>query len=85
MLVPFPAAVDDHQTKNARYVVSAGAAVLLPESELTPMSLAARLRELLESGRPGLLKMALAARATAITDADQRLADACVAAAGGAS
>jgi len=46
------------------------------------MSLSARLRELLESGRPGLLKMALAARGTAITDADQRLADACVAAAG---
>jgi UDP-N-acetylglucosamine--N-acetylmuramyl-(pentapeptide) pyrophosphoryl-undecaprenol N-acetylglucosamine transferase len=85
VLVPFPAAVDDHQTKNARYVVGAGAAVLLPESELTPMSLAARLRELLESGRPRLLQMALAARATAITDADQRLADACVAAAGGAS
>jgi len=85
VLVPFPAAVDDHQTKNARYVVGAGAAVLMPESELTPMSLAARLRELLESGRPRLLQMALAARATAITDADQRLADACVAAAGGAS
>jgi UDP-N-acetylglucosamine--N-acetylmuramyl-(pentapeptide) pyrophosphoryl-undecaprenol N-acetylglucosamine transferase len=85
VLVPFPAAVDDHQTKNARYVVGAGAAVLMPESELTPMSLAARLRELLESGRPRLLQMAIAARATAITDADQRLADACVAAAGGAS
>jgi len=85
VLVPFPAAVDDHQTKNARYVVGAGAAVLMPESELTPMSLAARLRELLESGRPRLLQMALAARATAITDADQRLADACVAAAGCAS
>ena len=85
ILVPFPAAVDDHQTKNARYVVGAGAAVLLPESELTPMSLAARLRELLDSGRPRLMQMALAARATAITDADQRLADACVAAAGGAA
>ncbi len=85
MLVPFPAAVDDHQTRNARYAVSAGAAVLLPESELTPVSLAAQLRALLEAGRPRLLEMATAARATAITDADERLADACIAAAGGAA
>ncbi|NJD32028.1 MAG: undecaprenyldiphospho-muramoylpentapeptide beta-N-acetylglucosaminyltransferase [Gammaproteobacteria bacterium] len=85
VLVPFPAAVDDHQTRNARYVVGAGAAVLLPESGLTPLTLASKLRELLEAGRPRLMQMALAARATAITDADQRLADACVAAAGGAA
>jgi len=81
VLVPFPAAVDDHQTRNAEYAVQAGAAVLLPESGLTPMSLAARLRELLEAGRPALERMARAARATAITDADERLADACVEAA----
>jgi UDP-N-acetylglucosamine:LPS N-acetylglucosamine transferase len=48
------------------------------------VSLAATLRELLEAGRPRLAKMAAAARGTAITDADERLADACVAAAGGA-
>jgi UDP-N-acetylglucosamine--N-acetylmuramyl-(pentapeptide) pyrophosphoryl-undecaprenol N-acetylglucosamine transferase len=83
ILVPFPAAVDDHQTRNAEHVVRAGAAVLQPESALTPISLAARLRELLEAGRPRLLAMASAARSTAITDADERLADACVAAAGG--
>lgn len=85
ILVPFPAAVDDHQTRNAEYVVRVGAAVLLPESGLTPVSLAARLRELVEAGRPRLEQMAQAARATAITDADQRLADACIAAAGGAA
>jgi UDP-N-acetylglucosamine--N-acetylmuramyl-(pentapeptide) pyrophosphoryl-undecaprenol N-acetylglucosamine transferase len=84
VLVPFPAAVDDHQTRNAEHVVRAGAAVLLPERELTPVSLAATLRELLEAGRPRLARMAAAARGTAITDADERLADACVAAAGGA-
>ena len=83
VLVPFPAAVDDHQTKNAQYVVRAGAALLLSESGLTPVSLATKLRELLEAGRPRLERMAQAARATAITDADERLADACVAAAGG--
>jgi UDP-N-acetylglucosamine--N-acetylmuramyl-(pentapeptide) pyrophosphoryl-undecaprenol N-acetylglucosamine transferase len=85
ILVPFPAAVDDHQTRNASYAVDAGAAVLMPEPTLTPVSLAARLRELLEAGRPRLLAMAQAARRTAITDADERLADACIAAAGGAA
>jgi len=85
VLVPFPAAVDDHQTRNAEYVVHAGAGVLMPESSLTPVTLAQRLRELLETGRPKLLEMARAARATAIVDADERLADACVAVAGGAA
>lgn len=85
VLVPFPAAVDDHQTRNAQFVVRAGAGVLLAESGLTPVSLAAKLRELLEAGRPRLERMAQAARATAITDADERLADACIQAAGGAA
>ena len=85
VLVPFPAAVDDHQTRNAEHVVRGDAAVLLPESQLTPVSLAATLRGLLEAGRPRLARMAAAARGMAITDADQRLADACVAVAGGAS
>jgi UDP-N-acetylglucosamine--N-acetylmuramyl-(pentapeptide) pyrophosphoryl-undecaprenol N-acetylglucosamine transferase len=85
VLVPFPAAVDDHQTRNAEYVVQAGAGVLMPESTLTPVTLAQKLRELLEAGRPRLLEMARAARATAIVDADERLADACVAVAGGAA
>ena len=85
LLVPFPAAVDDHQTRNAEYVVQAGAALLLPESGLTPVSLAAALRSLFEAGRPRLVRMAQAARSTAITDADERLADACIAVAGAAA
>ncbi|HET9695049.1 MAG TPA: undecaprenyldiphospho-muramoylpentapeptide beta-N-acetylglucosaminyltransferase [Steroidobacteraceae bacterium] len=85
ILVPFPAAVDDHQTRNAEYAVRAGAARLLPETGLTPISLAAVLRELLEQGRPRLEQMAHAARASAIVDADERLADACVQAAGEAA
>ena len=40
------------------FVVAAGAGELLPESELTPISLAAMLRELLDAGRPRLLEMA---------------------------
>jgi len=85
ILVPFPAAVDDHQTRNAQYAVQAGAAKLLPEGDLTPISLATLLRALLEAGRPLLLRMAVAARASAIVDADERLADACMQAAGEAA
>jgi UDP-N-acetylglucosamine--N-acetylmuramyl-(pentapeptide) pyrophosphoryl-undecaprenol N-acetylglucosamine transferase len=84
IFVPFAAAVDDHQTRNAEFLVGSGAAVLIPESEFTPLRLAADLRALLEGGRAKLLEMANKARALAITDADVRLADACVAAAGGA-
>jgi len=46
ILVPFPAAVDDHQTANARYLVNAGAAVLLDERELTAERLAAEIEKL---------------------------------------
>ena len=40
IFVPFPHATDDHQSKNAQQVVAAGAALLLPEPELTPAKLA---------------------------------------------
>ncbi len=83
VFVPFPAAVDDHQTRNAEFLVGEGAALLIQEAELTPVRLASELRTLLDAGRPKLLDMANKARAVAITDADVRLADACVAAAGG--
>jgi len=59
ILVPFPFAVDDHQTGNAQYLASAGAAILVQQSELRPEWLADRLREL---GRGLLLTMAEAAR-----------------------
>lgn len=85
VLVPFPAAVDDHQTRNAEYAVRAGAARLLPERDLTPLTLATLLRELLAQGRPQLEQMARAARASAIVDADERLAHACLQAAGEAA
>lgn len=48
LLVPFPHAADDHQTKNARALEALGAARCLPESELTDDSLAALLRPLLQ-------------------------------------
>lgn len=84
IFVPFPAAVDDHQTRNAEFLVREGAALLIQERDLTPVRLANELRALIEAGRSRLSDMARKARAVAITDADVRLADACVAAAGGA-
>ena len=77
VLVPFPAAVDDHQTKNALHLVNAGAARLLPEAELTAQSLAAVLREL--NDRTRLQAMAQAARAVAWNNAQQSIADAVLA------
>ena len=49
LLVPYPYAVDDHQTGNARYLVDAGAAVLMPQTGLTPASLAAEITKCLSS------------------------------------
>lgn len=85
LFVPFALAVDDHQTRNAQFLVNADAAILIPEKELTPQSLASALEKLLAGGRERLVQMATNARRQAIVDADARLADACVAAAGGQS
>ena len=77
VLVPFPAAVDDHQTHNARLLVRQGAAVLMPERELTAERLAAELERLCaERGR--LLEMGERARELARPDATERLAESCL-------
>jgi UDP-N-acetylglucosamine--N-acetylmuramyl-(pentapeptide) pyrophosphoryl-undecaprenol N-acetylglucosamine transferase len=75
ILVPFPFAADDHQTRNARYLADRGAALLMPQRELTPQSLAAVLRGLT---RTKLLEMARAARAAGKPDAVQKVADLCM-------
>ncbi|SBV36835.1 N-acetylglucosaminyl transferase [uncultured Stenotrophomonas sp.] len=74
VLVPFAAAVDDHQTRNAEYLVERGAAELLKQDD----ALAANLEGVLcalagASGRR--LRMAQAARALAMPDAAERIAD----------
>jgi UDP-N-acetylglucosamine--N-acetylmuramyl-(pentapeptide) pyrophosphoryl-undecaprenol N-acetylglucosamine transferase len=83
IFVPFAAAVDDHQTLNARFLVDANAGISIAERDLTPERLSQELKKLLSGGREQLKAMAIRARSVAITDADVRLADACVAAAGG--
>jgi UDP-N-acetylglucosamine--N-acetylmuramyl-(pentapeptide) pyrophosphoryl-undecaprenol N-acetylglucosamine transferase len=77
VLVPFPAAVDDHQTRNAQYLVKEGAAVLIPERELTAEHLATELQKLC-AGRGRLLAMAERARLLARPRAAEELAESCV-------
>ncbi len=75
VLVPFPHAVDDHQTHNAAPLVAAGAALLLPQSELTATRLAETLQPLFaDAGRR--LAMARAGRKLARPQAADELADA---------
>lgn len=75
ILVPYPHAVDDHQTSNARFLSSHGAAVLLPQSELTAQKLAELLANLT---REKLLGMAIAARSQAKPEATRVVAEACI-------
>jgi UDP-N-acetylglucosamine--N-acetylmuramyl-(pentapeptide) pyrophosphoryl-undecaprenol N-acetylglucosamine transferase len=79
VLVPYPHAVDDHQTVNARYLAERGAALLLPQNEFTPQRLAGLLGEL---DRARLLEMARAARAAARPEATRLVAEACMELAG---
>jgi len=78
VLVPFPAAVDDHQTVNAQFLVREGAAVHIADRELTPERLATELRDLCQ-GRGKLLAMAERARLVAKPRAAEDLAAECVA------
>jgi len=75
ILVPFPHAVDDHQTSNARFLADAGAAVLLAQSELSAERLAQLLRTMT---REALLAMARKARALAKPDATRIVAQTCM-------
>lgn len=74
ILVPFPHAVDDHQTHNARFLSDRDAAWWWPQSELTPQALAERLRQL---DRTELLRVARNAHACRQTDAVRHMVQAC--------
>lgn len=76
LFVPLPHAVDDHQTANALSLVEQGAAVMLPQRDLTATTLAERLATLLD---PDILAtMAVQARACARLDAVERLVAGCM-------
>ena len=74
LLIPFPFAVDDHQTHNARFLSDAGAAILLQQHQLTATKLAALLMEL---SREKLLVMAQKARSVAKVHAAETVASVC--------
>lgn len=77
LLVPYPFAVDDHQTKNAEYLSGAGAAVLVQQNQLTPDKLAHIIMSELSS-RQVLATMAEKARNLAMVNATEKLVERCL-------
>lgn len=75
LLVPYPHAVDDHQTRNAGFLAGAGAARILPEAGLTPAVLASEVRS--AADRAKLLRWAEAARGLARPEATAVVAGCC--------
>jgi UDP-N-acetylglucosamine--N-acetylmuramyl-(pentapeptide) pyrophosphoryl-undecaprenol N-acetylglucosamine transferase len=79
LLVPFPGATDDHQTKNAEAMVAIGAGRILQERDMTADTLSACITDL-TADRAQMLAMASAARAARVVDAAEQVADLCIAA-----
>jgi UDP-N-acetylglucosamine--N-acetylmuramyl-(pentapeptide) pyrophosphoryl-undecaprenol N-acetylglucosamine transferase len=73
ILIPYPDATADHQTTNARWMADGGAAVVIPDPELTPERLIGEVAELL-ADEDRLRQMSIAARRLAKPDAAQRIA-----------
>jgi len=76
ILIPYPHAVDDHQTYNARYLAEAGAAMLVPQPSFKAAFLIDFLRNLGQT-RTRLLAMAIAARKRALPQAATQVAEIC--------
>ncbi len=76
VLIPYPFAVDDHQTANGLYLSAAGAALMFRQQDLTAENLADALRPLLNRG--SLLGMACAAREKARPEATESVVAACL-------
>ena len=77
ILIPFPFAVDDHQTANGQFLVNAGAAKLKPQSELNAQNLLEELNHLREN-RELLIEMSKAARSLAKPDSAKVVAKYCI-------
>ena len=77
--IPFPFAIDDHQTANAQFLADADAAILLPQKNLNPQDLALMLQNF---NRADLKAMALRAHTLAKPHATQRVAEVCADCAG---
>lgn len=74
LFVPFPAAVDDHQTVNAQFLVAQGGGWLAQQRDLTPSILATMLQK---TERPALVQTALQAKTMQKTDATAHVVAAC--------
>jgi UDP-N-acetylglucosamine--N-acetylmuramyl-(pentapeptide) pyrophosphoryl-undecaprenol N-acetylglucosamine transferase len=82
ILIPYPYATGDHQSTNARWMAQGGAAVVIPDRELTPERLTDEIAELLRD-EDRLRGMSIAARRLAKPDAAQRIAREVLGAVGG--
>ena len=76
IIVPLPGAIADEQSANAQFLVDAGGAIRVAQSDLSPQRLASLVQGL---QREQLLGMAIASRQVARVDAADRVADACIA------
>ena len=74
LFVPFPSAVDDHQTTNARFLVDAGGGWLVQQTDLTPELLSDLLQK---TERPALMERALKAKTMQKTEATAEVVRAC--------
>lgn len=81
ILVPYPHAVDDHQTQNARYLEAADAAIIKQQDVLSADWIAEVIEDF-SANRKKLLDMAVAARKLAMPDSAKTIADACLSAGG---
>jgi len=77
ILVPYPYAVDDHQTANSDYLVKAGAAILIKQEKLSRL-LKNTLVDIVSSGRTKLIEMAIAARELSKPEATKVVAEICL-------
>ncbi len=77
ILVPYPYAVDDHQTANAAYLTNVDAAIVISQEQLIP-KLKESITELLQAGRTKLIEMAKAARELSKPNATQEVAEVCL-------
>jgi UDP-N-acetylglucosamine--N-acetylmuramyl-(pentapeptide) pyrophosphoryl-undecaprenol N-acetylglucosamine transferase len=79
VLVPYPYAVDDHQTANAKYLVNTGAAILLPQADMSAENLNEIITRL---DHEKIMKMSVAARECAKPYAAEKVAQLCMIAGG---
>ncbi|MBD3669367.1 MAG: undecaprenyldiphospho-muramoylpentapeptide beta-N-acetylglucosaminyltransferase [Gammaproteobacteria bacterium] len=81
ILVPYPYAVDDHQTVNGRYLAEHGAAEIIPQAQLTVEELVKRLEEFMAdamAGRERIRKMAEQAHSLAMPNATDEVMNQCL-------